>query len=173
MLSMTFRQSPPRRLSGNRGSPRHLTAPTVVLAAVSPRIEMVLVPNAPKPLGNYSHAVRYGTLIVVSGIAARDPLTDKVPGLKLGPDGQRLSYDIRLETRSTLENIRTILEGVESSLENILEVNTYLTDMGDFQAYNEVYAEFFKMHHPARTTIGVSALPGAISIEMKVLAVTK
>lgn len=134
------------------------------------KIEPVEIPGAPKPLGNYSHAVTYGDLIFVSGIAARDPKTDRVPGLELDEDGNKKSYDIRAETRATLINIRTILEAAGSSLSKILEVNVYLLDMKDFGAYNEAYSEFFTSHRPARTTVAVSGLPGKISIEMKVIA---
>ena len=134
------------------------------------RIEMFNTSGAPKPLGNYSHAVGFGDLIFVSGVAARNPVTNEVPGLRMEA-GKRVAYDIRQETRATLENIRTILRDIGSDLDRVLEVNVYLTDMKDFAAYNEIYAEFFPWHRPARTTIGVNALPGDISIEMKVVAV--
>lgn len=137
------------------------------------KIESIQDPHAPKPLGNYSHAVRWGDLVIVSGIAARDPKTDQVPGLKLDSAGKEIGYDIRLETKSTLENIGSILEAAGSDFEHVLEVNTYLLDMKDFGAYNEVYAGFFSKHRPARTTIGVASLPGNIAIEMKVIAVKK
>lgn len=136
-------------------------------------IESILCPRAPKALGNYSHATAFGELVFVSGIASRHPVTNEVPGLKLGKDGEKLSYDIKAETRATLENIQAILEEAGSSLERILEINVFLTDMKDFSAYNEVFAGFFPSHHPARTTIGVASLPGKISIEMKAVAVRK
>jgi len=137
------------------------------------KLETINSPRAPFPLGNYSHAVAYGDLVFISGIAARDPKTNQVPGLKLDADGKKIGYDIRAETRSTLENIRTILEDAGSDLEHVIEVNTYLLEMKDFGAYNEVYAEFFARHKPARTTIGVASLPGHIAIEMKMVAVRK
>ena len=133
-------------------------------------IEYLNSKAAPKPLGNYSHAIAFGELVFVSGIAARDFKTDTIPGLKLDAAGKRLSYDIRLETKATLENIRTILEDAGSSLDDVLDVTTYLTCMKDFGAYNEVYSEFFSDHRPARTTVEVSGLPGNIAIEMKVVA---
>jgi 2-aminomuconate deaminase len=137
------------------------------------KIELHVSHRAPKPLGNYSHAVSYGDLVFVSGIASRDFVTDEIPGLKLDAEGKKISYDIRAETKVTLRNIETILEDAGSSLSDVLEVNTYLLDMKDFGAYNEVYAEFFSKHRPARTTIGVASLPGHISIEMKVTAVKR
>lgn len=130
-------------------------------------------PSAPRPLGNYSHAVGYGDLIFVSGIASRDFETDAVPGLKMGADGKKISYDIRLETKATLENIKKILLDAKSDLEHVLEVSVFLLDMKDFQGYNEVFASYFPKKHPARTTVAVSGLPGNIAIEMKVVATKK
>lgn len=134
------------------------------------KIEYLNTPNAPKPLGNYSHAIGFGDLIFVSGIASRDFTTNKIPGLELDAEGKRVRYDIRQETRATLENIKTILEDSGSSLEDVLDVTTYLISMKDFGAYNEVYAEYFDKHRPARTTVEVSGLPGTIALEMKVIA---
>lgn len=137
------------------------------------KIVPVFCPEAPKPLGNYSHAVVYGDLIYVSGIASRDFVTNQVPGLVMGEDGKKISYDIRLETKATLENIQKILLSAGSDLDHVIEVNTFLLDMKDFAAYNEVFAGYFPNHRPARTTLGVAGLPGNISIEMKVIAVKK
>ncbi len=133
-------------------------------------IEYLNSKEAPKPLGSYSHAIGFGDLVFVSGIASRDFKTDAVPGLKLDSSGKKIGYDIRLETKATLLNIRTILEDSGSSLDDVLDVTTYLTNMKDFGAYNEVYSEFFSDHRPARTTVEVSGLPGNIAVEMKVVA---
>ncbi len=138
-----------------------------------PVIERCEIPKAPKPLGNYSHATAYGELVFVSGMASRDFRTNEIPGLKLDGQGKRVSYDISAETRSTLENLKTVLEGAGSDLEHVLEVNVFLTDMNDFEAYNKVFAQYFSTHRPARTTLGVASLPGKIAIEMKAVAVKK
>lgn len=137
------------------------------------KVEPVYCSSAPKPLGNYSHAVIHGDLVYVSGIASRDFVTDKVPGLVMGEGGKKLSYDIRLETEATLENIKKILLEAGSDLEHVIEVNTFLLDMKDFKAYNEVFSKYFPAHRPARTTLGVAGLPGNIAIEMKVIAAKK
>lgn len=137
------------------------------------KISPVFCQEAPKPLGNYSHAVVYGEWVFVSGIASRDFVTNEVPGLKMSEDGRKLSYDIRQETQATLENIKKILVSAGSDLEHVIEVNTYLLDMRDFKAYNEIFSQYFREHRPARTTIAVAGLPGNISIEMKVVAVKK
>ena len=134
-------------------------------------MESHFCPDAPKPLGSYCHAVTHNDLVYVSGIASRHFVTNEVPGLVLDGNGRKVSYDIRAETRATLENIRQILSHVNSELDRILEINVFLTDMKDFKAYNEVFSEFFPSHRPARTTVAVSGLPGNISIEMKCIAV--
>jgi len=138
-----------------------------------PEIERIHADGVPPALGNYSHAVRYEGLIIVSGIASRDAKSNALPGLVKDAAGKILKYDIELETRATLENIGRILMAAGSDWEHVLEVNTYLLDMRDFKKYNEVYAEFFTRHFPARTTLGVQSLPGDIHIEMKVVAVKK
>lgn len=137
------------------------------------KMETFVCPDAPHALGAYSHAVAYGDLLFVAGIAARDPITNQVPGLKKDEQGRKISYDITAETRGTLENIKRILEYSGSSFEQVLEVNVYLLDMKDFGAYNAVYADYFPKHKPARTTVGVASLPGDIAIEMKMVAVRK
>lgn len=134
------------------------------------KIELIHCPEAPKALGNYSHAVRFGELIFVSGIAGRDPETNKVPGLQLDPSGKKIGYDIRAETRSTLDNIRRVLVSAGSSLSSVIEINVFLLNMADFAAYNEIFATYFPDHRPARTTVAVAGLPGQIAIEMKVVA---
>lgn len=133
-------------------------------------IETFNTPRAPKPLGSYSHAVRYENLIFTAGIGPRHPQTNEVPGLVLDSEGRKRAYDIVLETRMTLENIKVILEDLGSSLDKIIEIQTFLLRMEDFNKYNEVFSEYFIRHKPARTTLGVSTLPGNISIEMKAIA---
>lgn len=109
------------------------------------KLTSIFCEEAPIPLGNYAHAVQFGDLIYVSGIASRDFVTDQIPGLEMGEDGIKRHYDIRLETRATLENIKKILISVGSDLEHIIEINSYLLDMKDFKAYNEVFSIFFPL----------------------------
>jgi len=80
---------------------------------------------------------------------------------------------IEAQTRSCIENVRTVLEAAGSSLENVLDVTVYLTDMKrDFDRFNKVYGDYFAKIQPARTTVGVDSLPTPISIELKVIAST-
>ena len=111
-------------------------------------IERISPPGAPAPRGPYSPAVRAGDYIFVAGQIPIDPYTNKV-----------ISGDVQTETRQVLTNIRTILEGCGASMSDVVRCGVYLTNAADFQAMNEVYAEFFGEAKPARTTIIVAALP--------------
>lgn len=134
-------------------------------------IERVFVKGAPKPLGAYSHAVVVdGRYILTAGLSGRDPRTNKVPGVVVNEKGERVSYDIRLEARACFQNLLDIVVAAGGSVESIVEVEVFLTDMKDFGAYNEVFSEFFSEYPPARTTVGVSSLPGPLAIEIKAVA---
>jgi 2-iminobutanoate/2-iminopropanoate deaminase len=111
-------------------------------------IEHISPPGVAAPRGPYSPAVRAGDSIYVSGQVPVDPATN-----------QPVLGDIRQETRQVLNNIARILEGCGSSRSDVVKVQVYLTDVKDFAAMNEVYTEFFGEAKPARTTIGVAALP--------------
>src|ERR1043165_6396716 len=111
-------------------------------------IERISPPGAPAPRGPYSPAVRAGDCIYVAGQISVDPVSGKV-----------ISGDVKVETRHVLKNIKAILEGCGSSLAQVVRCGVYLIDAADFQAMNEVYAEFFGEAKPARTTIIVAALP--------------
>ncbi len=119
----------------------------------------VITEKAPKPVGPYPHARKAGDLLFTSGIGPRKPVTNEVP------------EGIEAQTRSCIENIRTILEEAGTSLEKVLDVTVYLTDMKrDFDRFNKVYAEYFGAIQPTRTTVGVDSLPTPISVELKVIA---
>lgn len=125
----------------------------------SPSNVAIVSARAPKPVGPYPHARRFGNLLFLSGIGPRRAADD---GIDAG---------IEAQTRSCIENVKTILEDAGSALEDVIDVTVFLTDMErDFAAYNRVYGEYFGAVRPTRTTVGVVALPTAISIEMKVIA---
>jgi 2-aminomuconate deaminase len=82
-----------------------------------------------------------------------------------------ISKGIEAQTRSCIENIRKTLEAAGSSLEKVVDVTVYLTDMKrDFDEFNRVYGEYFGRIQPTRTTVGVESLPTPISVELKVIA---
>jgi reactive intermediate/imine deaminase len=128
--------------------------------------------EAPAPVGAYPHARREGDLLYLSGIGPRQAGTDAIPG---GPvrdeDGNALDYDAAAQTRAVIENIKTILEAAGSSLDQIIDVTSFLIDIDrDFQAYNEIYGEYFMPIQATRTTVEVRALPTPIAVELKVVA---
>jgi 2-aminophenol/2-amino-5-chlorophenol 1,6-dioxygenase alpha subunit len=119
----------------------------------------IMATNAAAPVGPYPHARRVGDLLFLSGIGPRRPVTNEIPS------------GIEAQTRATVDNIKAILEAAGSSLEKILDVTVYLTDMkGDFERFNRVYAEVLGKIQPTRTTVGVDSLPTPISVEMKIIA---
>ena len=130
-------------------------------------------PAAPKAVGAYPHARRVGDLLFLSGIGPRDPLSDAIPGNEYSADGRLRRYDIVAQTRAVFANVRAVLEASGAHWEDLVDVTVYLTDMaGDFKAYNAVWAEFFPdpALAPCRTTLGITALPTPIAIELKCVA---
>ncbi|HIF46383.1 MAG TPA: hypothetical protein EYQ73_06305 [Candidatus Poseidoniales archaeon] len=127
---------------------------------------------APKPVGAYPHARREGDLLYLSGVGPRQPGDNSIPG---GPikdaDGNPLNYDIKAQTRATIDNVARILEQAGSSLDNVIDVTSFLVDMDrDFAGYNEVWAETLGKVGPTRTTLAIQALPTPIAVELKVIA---
>jgi 2-aminomuconate deaminase len=127
--------------------------------------------HAPKPVGAYPHARRVGNLLFLSGVGPRDPATNAIIGNVYDAQGRLLSYDIEAQCRTVFANVRTILEASGARWEDLVDVTVFLTDIGhDFTAYNRVYAEYFTTAQPCRTTIGITALPTPIAIELKCIA---
>src|SRR5262249_16474122 len=105
-------------------------------------IEQILPAGAPSPRGHYTPAIRAGDCIYVSGQGPIDPITDT---LAVG--------DVQMQTRLTLQNVERILAAAGASLTDVVKVSVFLRDIGEFKRMNQVYAEFFGDHKPARTTI--------------------
>ena len=127
----------------------------------NPDAAAIVSARAPRPLGPYPHARRVGNLLFLSGIGPRHPKTEQIP------------EGIEAQTRSCIENVRAILEDAGSSLEKVVDVTVFLTDIDrDFAAFNRVYGESFGtlQSRPTRTTVGVVALPVPISVELKIIA---
>ena len=132
--------------------------------------------SAPKAVGHYPHARRVGNLLYLSGIGPRDPATNAIPGNEYFADGRVQRYDIAAQARAVFANVRAVLEASGARWEDLVDVTVYLTDMErDFAAYNAVWAEFFPdaANAPCRTTLGITALPTPIAIELKCVAVAK
>lgn len=117
------------------------------------------VPGAPEPQGPYSPAVRCGGLLFVSGQGPIDPASNE---FRLG--------GIREQTRLVLSNIERILNGCGASRQDVIRCNVYLAEADDFQAMNEVYAEFFGSAKPARTTVCVTLVEPGMKVEIDCIA---
>ena len=129
--------------------------------------------GAPKAVGHYPHARRAGGLLFLSGIGPRNPADDSIPGNDYFADGRVRGYDIDAQARAVLANVRAVLDVSGARWEDLVDVTVYLTDMArDFKAYNAVWAEHFPdaASAPCRTTVGISALPTPIAIELKCVA---
>jgi len=123
------------------------------------RRQPVETPQAPKAIGPYAQAIRSGGLVYTSGQIGIDPATGAlVPG------------GIEAQTRRVLENLKAVLAASGSSLEKVLRVTVYLTDLGHFQAMNRIFADYLDAHRPARSTVGVAALPMGALVEMDMIA---
>lgn len=131
--------------------------------------------GAPKPVGLYPHARRVGNLLFLSGVGPRvagsDASDSAVPGLTVDRNGHFTTFDFEAQCHSVFNNVRAILEASGSRWENLVDVTVFLVDMKrDFQAYNRIYAEYFKDAQPCRTTVEINALPTPIAIELKCIA---
>lgn len=105
--------------------------------------------------GPYSQAIIYKDMIYISGQGAVDPSTN-----------QLITGTIENEAKLALENIKIIMESAGSSLDKILQVSVYLTDIRDYARFNEVYRNYFNDPMPARTCVEVRKLPFGLRIEI-------
>jgi 2-aminomuconate deaminase len=136
--------------------------------------DVIRTGKAPKAVGHYPHARRVGSLLFLSGIGPRNASDDSIPGNAVDADGTLLSYDIEAQCHSVFANVKAVLEASGARWSDLVDVTVFLTDMSaDFRAYNRVWAEYFPdaATAPCRTTLGITALPTPIAIELKCLAV--
>ncbi len=121
------------------------------------------------PRGRFPHIKRAGDFWFVSGTSSRRA-DDSFAGVEISATGVVL-LDIRAQTRAVIENIRDILASVGAGLDEVVDITTFLVNMEDFDAYNEVYAEFFDYDGPTRTTVAAFELPHPhLLIEIKATA---
>jgi 2-iminobutanoate/2-iminopropanoate deaminase len=119
----------------------------------------IITDKAPKPIGPYSQAVRYGNLVFTSGQIPIDPVT-----------GNLVVGDIVKETEQVFANLAAVLAAAGTDLGRAVKTTVFLTDMRLFGKVNEVYARYFREPFPARSTVQVVALPKGVSIEIDVVA---
>lgn len=122
-------------------------------------IQRVTAQGAPNPQGPYSHAVKAGGFVYVSGQAALDPATSKP-----------INGTVAEETRRTLDNVKEILEAAGASLEDVVKCSVFLADIRDFAAMNAVYAEYFDAAKPARTTVQAVLPAAGLKVEIDCIA---
>ena len=122
-------------------------------------IERLSPPGVAAPRGPYSPAVRAGDFIFVSGQVPVDPATQQI-----------VSGDIRRETRQTLNNVKSVLEGCGATLADVVKCGVYLADGKDFAGMNEVYARHVGDTPPARSTVEVAKLPSGALVEIEAVA---
>ena len=123
------------------------------------QLNSVSTPHAPAAIGPYSQAVIAGNLVFCSGQIALDPHS-----------GTLLDGDVAAQTRLVLSNLRAVLEAAGSGLPHVIKTTVFLADMHDFQAMNEIYAEVFGDHRPARAAVEVSRLPRDVAVEIDAIA---
>src|SRR3989338_11216987 len=118
--------------------------------------------DAPKAIGPYSQATRAGDLVFGSGQIGLDPNT-----------GEFVQGGVKEQTAQVFQNLRAVLQAAGARLDAVVMVNVYLTSMKDFKDMNDVYAETFGDHKPARATVGVSELPKNALVEISCVASLK
>ncbi len=135
--------------------------------------ESVQTALAASAVGSYPHARRVGTLLFLSGIGPRSATDNTIAGNRYHADGTLAAYDIVAQCHAVFANVKAVLQASGAQLSDLVDVTVYLTDMSaDFSAYNRVWAEYFPIpsEAPCRTTLGISALPTPIAIELKCIA---
>jgi len=111
--------------------------------------------KAPAAIGPYSQAVRSGKTVFLSGQIPLDPAT-----------GQLVEADIAGQARRVFDNLQAVCEAAGGSLDDVMRIGIYLTDLGDFAAVNAVMADYFSAPYPARSTIEVAGLPRGAQVEV-------
>ena len=121
-------------------------------------MEKVFTENAPAAIGPYSQAMKVGNLVYTSGQIPIDPATGNIE-----------SQDITGQTEQVMKNLDAVLTAAGSSFDKAVKTLCFLKDMGDFAAFNEVYAKYFT-GKPARSCVAVAALPKGALVEVEVVA---
>lgn len=125
-------------------------------------IQKIATEKAPAAVGPYSQGIKAGDFVYTSGQLPIDPAT-----------GQLVQEDIQAATRVALNNVKAVLEEGGASLETVVKVTVFVKDMNNFGAINEVYAEYFTDHKPARSLVEVARLPKDGVIEIEAVAIAK
>ena len=122
---------------------------------------VIATTEAPGAVGPYSQGIATDGLVFTAGQIPVNPATGKIE-----------AETIEDQTRQVLSNVDAVLRAAGSGLHRIVKMTVFMTDLGDFQAMNGVYAEFFPSDPPARSAVQVVALPLGVQIEMEAVALT-
>jgi reactive intermediate/imine deaminase len=117
--------------------------------------EIISTDKAPQAIGTYSQAVKTGSTVYLSGQIPLIPETMEM-----------VEGDIKQQIHRVFQNLQAVANAAGGDLSDVVKLNIFLTDLGDFPQVNEVMAEYFQQPYPARAAIGVAALPRAASVEM-------
>ncbi len=121
-------------------------------------MEKIYTKNAPKAIGPYSHAIKVGNLVFTSGQIPINPVTGNVDAVSIAE-----------QTEQVCKNLGAVLDEAGTSFEKVVKTTCFLSDMGDFAPFNEVYARYF-VNKPARSCVAVKTLPNNVLVEVEVIA---
>lgn len=123
-------------------------------------LQVVQTNKAPEAIGSYSQAVRAGQMVYLSGQIPLDPKSMKV-----------VEGDISVQVTQVFENLKAVAQAAGGSIDNIVRITVYLLNISDVTVVNEIMKTYFEKSFPARTTIGVSALPKEVPVEIDAIMV--
>lgn len=120
--------------------------------------DIVHTDKAPSAIGTYSQAVKHGDLVFLSGQIPLDPNTMEL-----------VAGDFETRARRVFDNLKAVVEAAGGSMNQVLKVNIYLTDLANFATVNSVMAEYFDEPYPARAAVGVASLPKGTDVEAEAI----
>jgi reactive intermediate/imine deaminase len=115
---------------------------------------VIQTPDAPAAIGTYSQAIRVDDTVYLSGQIGLDPST------------MQMVEGIEKQIHRVFQNLRAVADAAGSSLDDVVKLNVYLTDLGNFTLVNEIMASYFRQPYPARAAVGVASLPRGALVEM-------
>ena len=123
-------------------------------------VEKIQTSMAPDALGAYSQAIKIGNSLYCSGQIGIEPATNKMQ-----------NSDAALQAKQVLGNLKAVINAADFDIQDVVKATIFMTDVNDFSKINEVYNIFFKDidHYPARSAVGVAALPGGAKVEIEVV----
>jgi len=122
--------------------------------------EIIQTNEAPRAIGTYSQAVKVGNTVYLSGQIPLDPASNEL-----------VTGEVRTQITRVFDNLVAVARAASGSLQDVVKLNVFLTDLKNFPQVNEIMAQYFKEPYPARAVVGVAALPRAAQVEMDAVMV--